>query len=89
MFSQHNLAMDTAAGTAKNPAEAFADKRGADFDREYADAMVDAHQNLALSGGGPRDLGDLGGGGTAIGADQDSSLCGGHVSRVGVAMTRR
>jgi len=44
--SQHNLAIDTAGDAAKNPAEAFAEKRGADFDREYAEAMVDAHQNL-------------------------------------------
>jgi len=37
-----------------------------------------ADQDLALSGSGPRDLGDLGGGGTAIGPDQDSTLSGGH-----------
>jgi putative membrane protein len=44
--SQHQLAPAAAGDAAKNPAEAFADKRGADFDREYADKMVDAHQDL-------------------------------------------
>ena len=50
---------------------------------------ANADQNLALAGCGPRDLGDLGGGNTAIGANQDSALSGGHFSRIGVAMTRR
>jgi putative membrane protein len=46
LASQHNLTMPAAADAEKNPAEAFADKRGADFDREYADTMVDAHQDM-------------------------------------------
>jgi len=46
LASQHNLAIPAAGDGEKNPAEAFADKRGADFDREYADTMVDAHQDM-------------------------------------------
>jgi putative membrane protein len=46
LVSQHNLAMRPSGDAEKNPAEGFADKRGADFDREYADTMVDAHQDL-------------------------------------------
>ena len=38
-----------------------------------------ADQNLALSRCGLRGRGDLGGGSTAIGADQDSALSGGHL----------
>jgi putative membrane protein len=46
LASQHNLAMRAAGDGEKNPAEGFADKRGAEFDREYADTMVDAHQDM-------------------------------------------
>jgi putative membrane protein len=46
LASQHNLAMPAAGDAEKNPAEAFADKRGADFDREYAETMVDAHEDM-------------------------------------------
>jgi putative membrane protein len=46
LASQHNLTMSAPGDAEKNPAGMFADKRGADFDREYADAMVDAHQDL-------------------------------------------
>jgi putative membrane protein len=46
LASQHNLTMPAAGEGEKSPAEAFADKRGADFDREYADTMVDAHQDF-------------------------------------------
>jgi putative membrane protein len=46
LASQHNLVMRAAGDAEKNPAEAFADKRGVDFDREYADTMVDAHQDM-------------------------------------------
>lgn len=45
LASQHNL-VTTGGDAEKNPAEAFADKRGADFEREYADTMVDAHQDM-------------------------------------------
>ena len=44
--SQHNLALGGPGDAEKNPAEAFAEKRGADFDREYANTMVDAHQDM-------------------------------------------
>ena len=46
LASQHNLAMRAADDAEKNPAERFADKRGAEFDREYAATMVDAHQDM-------------------------------------------
>jgi putative membrane protein len=46
LASQHNLAMRGGGEAEKNPAEAFGEKRGADFDREYADTMVDAHQDM-------------------------------------------
>jgi len=45
LASQHNLAAGT-SGDEKNPTEAFGDKRGADFDRAYAETMVDAHQKM-------------------------------------------
>jgi len=43
--SQHNLVAGNAEAE-KNPVEAFANKTGADFEREYADKMVDAHQDM-------------------------------------------
>jgi len=46
LASQHSLAMPAPRGAEKDPAEAFADKRGTDFDRAYAATMVDAHQDL-------------------------------------------
>jgi putative membrane protein len=46
LASQHNLSVGAGGDAEKNPAEMFANKRGADFDREYADTMVDAHQDL-------------------------------------------
>ena len=44
--SQHNLAMASGGDAEKNPAEAIANKSGADFEREYADTMIDAHQDM-------------------------------------------
>jgi putative membrane protein len=46
VVSRHNLAARAGGDAEKDPAKAFADKRGADFDREYADTMVDAHQEM-------------------------------------------
>jgi putative membrane protein len=46
LASQHNLAAGAASDASKNPTEGLADKKGRDFDREYADRMVDAHQEL-------------------------------------------
>ena len=46
LASKHNLALGAGDDAEKNAAGALADKRAADFDRQYADTMVDAHQDL-------------------------------------------
>jgi putative membrane protein len=46
LASQHKLSVRAGDDAEKNPGDTFADKRGADFDREYADTMVDAHQDM-------------------------------------------
>lgn len=46
IVSQHHLGMREAGEAEKNPAQELGERRGADFDRAYAEAMVDAHQDL-------------------------------------------
>jgi predicted outer membrane protein len=46
LASRQSLAVGTSGDLEKNPAKALADTRGADFDRQYADTMVDAHQAM-------------------------------------------
>jgi predicted outer membrane protein len=46
LASRHNLAAGAGGDAQKNPTEALADKQGREFDLEYANTMVDAHQDL-------------------------------------------